>query len=143
MVRPQDTVWHLGDFAFRCEPSRRERIFKRLNGRKHLVVGNHDDAATLSLDWESAQQIAEASILGQRVVLCHYAMRVWPRQAKGAIHLFGHSHARLGGTARSLDVGVDAWDYRPTELASIAVRLSTIAAGEADWPARAGEPRSG
>lgn len=126
VVRPQDTVWHLGDFAHRSSPQRLARIFDRLKGEKHLIVGNHDDEATGALGWQSVQQIAEIAVTGQRIVLCHYAMRIWPGQRKGAIHLFGHSHARFAGTSRSLDVGVDAWGYVPVEIGPIMARLATL-----------------
>lgn len=39
VIRPKDTVWHLGDVAFKSE---RLSIVGRLNGRKKLVKGNHD-----------------------------------------------------------------------------------------------------
>jgi hypothetical protein len=42
VVRPEDTVWHLGDFAYRCSEAYARSIFSRLNGRKYLVRGNHD-----------------------------------------------------------------------------------------------------
>ena len=41
VVRPQDTVWHLGDVVMgKVEES--VQIARRLNGRKLLVPGNHD-----------------------------------------------------------------------------------------------------
>jgi len=40
-VAPDDEIFHLGDFAYKCHPKRMAEIFARLNGRKHLVVGNH------------------------------------------------------------------------------------------------------
>lgn len=38
-VRPKDTVWHLGDVAFGRDAL---AACARLNGLKHLVMGNHD-----------------------------------------------------------------------------------------------------
>ena len=40
-VTPDDDVYVLGDFAYRCATSVRN-IARQLNGKKHLVVGNHD-----------------------------------------------------------------------------------------------------
>ena len=48
-VRPDDTVWHLGDFAMGSSPERCAELFGRLNGRKHLIVGNHDKPRVLTL----------------------------------------------------------------------------------------------
>ncbi|RMD61789.1 hypothetical protein D6833_07750 [Candidatus Parcubacteria bacterium] len=39
VVRPDDHVLHLGDFAFKDEA---ERVLRRLNGRITLLLGNHD-----------------------------------------------------------------------------------------------------
>ena len=39
-VRPQDTIYHLGDFCFGGEQN--IAIAARLNGHKRLVLGNHD-----------------------------------------------------------------------------------------------------
>lgn len=39
VVRPADTVWHLGDVLF---PARCFDVLPRLNGNKKLVMGNHD-----------------------------------------------------------------------------------------------------
>src|SRR5690606_30041888 len=42
VVEPDDTVWFLGDFAYRTRPQNIRRIFDMLNGTKHLICGNHD-----------------------------------------------------------------------------------------------------
>ena len=128
-VRPKDEVWHLGDFAVRIEPDVLQRLFARLHGRKRLIVGNHDGADTLGLPWaEPAIQIACIRLERRRLVLCHYGLRVWPGQHGGAIHLYGHSHGRLPGNARALDVGVDCWDYAPVGLERIETRLAKLPA---------------
>jgi calcineurin-like phosphoesterase family protein len=118
-VAKGDNVWHVGDFAHRIDAKRKRAIFSRLNGSKHLVPGNHDDADTLSLPWASIGQIRQIVVDGQKLVLCHYALRTWPASRRGAIHLYGHSHGTLPGNHQSLDVGVDCWDFRPVTLAEI------------------------
>lgn len=40
VVRPEDTVYHLGDVSMHIKPI--ERLIPRLNGKKILIVGNHD-----------------------------------------------------------------------------------------------------
>ncbi|QDM22737.1 metallophosphoesterase [Tardiphaga sp. vice154] len=127
VVQPSDTVWHLGDFAHRIDARRKASIFGKLNGSKHLILGNHDDGDTTGLPWASVRQIAEISVESQRVVLCHYGLRVWPGISRGAIQLYGHSHGRLPGTALSLDVGVDCWNYCPVSLPMIKARLALSA----------------
>ncbi len=41
-VGQADTVYDLGDFAFRCSAEYAVACLHRLNGRRHLVLGNHD-----------------------------------------------------------------------------------------------------
>lgn len=125
-VRPQDTVIHLGDFAHRYDAARLPKLFASLNGRKHIVKGNHDDAATLALPWESARDIAYMSIDSQNVVLCHYAMRTWPRIRRGALMLYGHSHGRLRGNVQPCDIGVDVLGFAPLRLNMIKSHLATL-----------------
>ena len=127
VVRPNDEVWHLGDFSYRAGVEHAERILKKLNGRIHLVRGNHDRPAVLQLtQWASVQDFAEIKLDGQRISLFHYGMRTWPAQWHNSIQLYGHSHTRLPGNTRSLDVGVDAWGYMPVDIEQIRARMATL-----------------
>lgn len=125
-VGPDDDVWHLGDFCFRNAKSPAHYL-RRLNGHKHLVWGNHDPDQLRAMPlWTSSQAYAEIFIGKQRVVLLHYAMRVWNQWRRGSIHLFGHSHGNLDCTRRSLDVGTDCWNYTPVTFEEILERLETM-----------------
>jgi calcineurin-like phosphoesterase family protein len=123
VVRPDDLVYHLGDFAFGLHDGDRVRsIFIRLMGRKILVLGNHDykkanvvHPVIADLGWEEISQHYETTDEGQRVFLSHYAQRTWPGIRKGAWHFFGHNHGEMPPLGRSRDVGVDCKDtgYAP------------------------------
>jgi calcineurin-like phosphoesterase family protein len=120
VVGPDDDIWHLGDFAFGPPRQRIAELLASLNGRKHLLVGNNDEAATIEQpDWASVQHYAEIAVDGRRLVLCHYPFRTWHDMGKGVINLHGHSHGRLKPATRQYDVGVDVWDFRPVALATI------------------------
>jgi calcineurin-like phosphoesterase family protein len=117
VVRWDDHVWHLGDFAIRESEARMADLLRQLYGHKHLVAGNNDSAETRNLaGWTSVQAYAELQIDGRLVVLCHYAFRTWRDMSRGAVNLHGHSHGRLKPLARQIDVGVDVWDFRPQSL---------------------------
>jgi calcineurin-like phosphoesterase family protein len=116
-VAPDDEIWHLGDFALGRTAAQMDALLRRLNGRKHLVTGNNDGAATVSLPgWASVQPYAEIEQDGRLIVLCHDAFRTWHGQRRGAVNLHGHSHGRLAPLPRQFDVGVDARDFRPVTL---------------------------
>lgn len=128
VVREDDDIWHLGDFCYRSAKAPADYL-RCLNGRKHLVWGNHDsEQAKTAPGWASSQAYAEITVDGTRVVLFHYGLRTWRGVGRGAIHLYGHSHGRLPGERQSCDVGVDAWAYRPVSLTEIRDFLNTLSA---------------
>lgn len=117
-VRPDDTVWHLGDVARR--PADVPGLLARLNGTKHLVRGNNDPATTgEAAGWASVHDYTEVQVDGVLLVLCHYPFRSWNGQHRRSIDLHGHSHGLLKPMSRQFDVGVDARGFRPTTLAEL------------------------
>ena len=67
LVRPRDTVWHLGDFSLGPKGTA-ERRFRRLNGSIHLVRGNHDgDDVVKGCAWASVQRPGEPARRGCEV----------------------------------------------------------------------------
>jgi calcineurin-like phosphoesterase family protein len=104
-------------------------------GTKHLVTGNHDSTdTTRAKGWASVQALAEIDLkedgAARHITMCHYALRTWPRQAKGGLNLYGHSHGRLNGYQTTkgggLDVGVDCWDFTPVTIAQILRHIRTL-----------------
>lgn len=119
IVRPADTVYHLGDFGLGPAVTLAR---KRLNGTIRLITGNHDkirleDACM----FRSIDALKLVDVDGQRIVLCHYAMRTWQFQSKGAWQLYGHSHGNLADDPNTLscDVGVDCWNMAPVSMAQL------------------------
>src|SRR5271166_6364154 len=106
--------------------SDRTAVFYRLRIRCQkifAVPGNHDkQARKLKEDFLWLDNLAEVSIHGQPIVLCHYALRVWNQSNRGSWHLYGHSHGRLPEVPNSLsmDVGVDTHEFRPWHYDEIA-----------------------
>lgn len=129
VVRPGDLVYHLGDFAF-CPGDRAAKIASRLTGQKYLVFGNHDKRLRKHRpfvdQWLWTRDLSEIDVDGQKIVLCHYAMKVWNRSHHGAWQLYGHSHGTMRDDphALQLDVGVDCWDYMPVAFETIRAHMS-------------------
>jgi calcineurin-like phosphoesterase family protein len=120
VVTDADEVWHLGDFAVRQSRERVASLLLFLNGRKHLIAGNNDDAIVRDCThWQSVQSYAEVAVDGRKLILCHYPFRTWRDMGRGSINLHGHSHGRLKPLPRQSDVGVDVWDYQPVGLAKL------------------------
>lgn len=122
-VHPKDTVWHLGDFAMKMEANGIADVFRRLNGRKHLILGNHDyhkDGTVLPalsrLPWESISAAAQINHDKQRIMLSHYAGWAWNQSHRGALQAYGHNHGSLVGLPGSIDVGVDCQCFKPISV---------------------------
>jgi len=135
-VSPSDTVYHLGDFTLGGRDVAK-RYFSRLNGRILVVPGGHDHRWTrIQVEPEYCLDSADGipvgilpplytlKVEGRIIVLCHFALRVWDKSHYNSLHLYGHSHGRLPGTERSMDVGVDAVGYEPISLEEVVKRLS-------------------
>lgn len=138
-VGPEDTVWHLGDFCYRCGENYARSVFARLRGRRRcLVRGNHDKIGA-RLPWDGIVDVARFVVPGpdgaaQGIWLSHYAHRVWPRMHRGDLHFYGHSHGTLPGTAASTDVGIDCFGFRPVTLDEIRARLAENASAAPGMP---------
>jgi len=93
VVRPNDVVWHLGDFAF----TRIEHYLAQLKGNINLIVGNHDDKVSRMqrFPFASVQEVKYIKVEGQKIYLSHYAHRTWRSSHHGSWHLYGHSHGSI------------------------------------------------
>lgn len=96
VVGDHDDVWILGDISW-YPPTKTIEIFKRLNGTKHLCIGNHDEKLLRNRDvrnlFAEIVDYKELSIGTDRgIVLCHYPIPCFKNHYYGWIHLYGHVH---------------------------------------------------
>ena len=126
VVKPSDDVYHLGDFAFVRTREDVEAYVQKLNGRIHLIFGNHDKGAVRQARgfvWKD--NLRTIGVGNQSIVLCHYAMRVWNKAHYGSWQLYGHSHGNLSELPNllSCDVGVDCWSFTPVSFEQVQERM--------------------
>jgi calcineurin-like phosphoesterase family protein len=117
VVNPGDTVWVLGDL-FENDYGGALAILGRLNGRIHLIEGNHDDTAFRLrnyglFDWHYSRAellLPDNTTPGgkRRVILDHYPISPgqWPGADRGSWLLHGHAHGNSLVVPRRLDVGM-------------------------------------
>ena len=122
VVGEGDTTIHVGDFAWTNKKEEAYSIVHKLNGKHIFLRGSHDRWMRNS---DFHHEIWEKNINGVYIVACHYAMRTWPRSHWNSIHLFGHSHGKLEGMGRSMDVGVDTNNFYPYSLDEILEIMKT------------------
>lgn len=130
LVQPGDNFYFLGDFAL-CDEERAIKFAKRLSGHKFIVFGNHDKRLRRSKEFCSQfiwqKDLTQIEVEGQKIILCHFAMKTWNQSHRGAWQLYGHSHGSLPDDPNSLsfDVGVDCWDYKPVSFEQAKAKMAT------------------
>lgn len=113
VVSDDDIVIHGGDFTLL--PKRKAKAYiRQLKGRHIFLRGSHD----YWLD-EPSHDIWTHTIEGQFIVVCHYAMRVWPRSHYNSWQLYGHSHGMLQPLGKQWDIGVDNNDFFPVSFEQV------------------------
>jgi len=118
VVKKNDIVVHSGDFTMKSSFKEvSEYYINRLNGTHIFLKGSHDKW----LNQSKSHEIWEKTIYGQHIVVCHYAMLVWPRSHYGSWQLFGHSHGNLNHPlmGKQHDDGVDNNNFYPFSLDQI------------------------
>ena len=136
LVRPEDILFHLGDFCLNLQDSDYREIVRRINCQNiHYIWGNHnsrirkqyEDAVLSEFKRDDIEvypltvgkltyqgYYREITVEGQQIVLHHYPHDVFNQQRKRAWQLSGHSHGNNPKTQiqspnqKILDVGWDA-----------------------------------
>lgn len=141
LIGPDDMCLWLGDVFF-CDKGRAQSIMRRLHGYKVLIRGGHDRSA----NWMASagfDLVVDAGYLvfeigGRRARACHYPY--WEKgdrhdesqkplysvKRKGEVLIHGHSHRDKALHGNQIDVGVDAWNYRPAPWSEVEQLASKI-----------------
>lgn len=133
-IEPNDHVYHLGDFGLTYKENL-ATILDQLNGKKYLIVGNHESAALQNKGkFKWVKEYHELKVKDslckngvQRIILFHYAMRTWRGEGRGNWHLYGHSHGNLPDLEDKLafDIGVDNHDFYPLSYEEVKAIMQT------------------
>ena len=126
-VGEADDVFIAGDLICHSERPAAEYL-RRLKGRKHLAVGNHDRAwmreVTLGEWFVEVALLLEVARPGRFVTVGHYPMMDWFRRRHGGHLVYGHIHdsrkepyyAFLQTVPQAYNAGVDVNGMRPSTL---------------------------
>lgn len=120
-VIPNDAdVFILGDVAFSLSKTKIKEIFDSLNGRKHLILGNHDNLESLPLECFVHVSMQDQIVIKDidedgnskftTCILSHYPLMRWAGVSRGVFSLHGHEHGNIKNKDymfNQMDVG---WD---------------------------------
>lgn len=139
-VTDADEVFIVGDLmCHNALPA--EHYLRRLKGRKHLVVGNHDRVwmrtVRLSEWFVEVASVIEGERKGTFFTCSHYPMMDWYRRRHGAHQIYGHIHATTGEpyyaflstVPRAYNAGVDVNNFRPVTLSELMANTARRKAG--------------
>lgn len=140
LVKPQDTVYFLGDFCLTSKIELVDEWLGRFNGEWRIVAGNHDQGwlrkisklkNVSKIKWVRDYAERTFTVDGEKhkFVLMHFPLMFWHGSHYGSIHLHGHCHGgvqELNKGLRRMDVGVDCNDWYPVALEEIILRLGDL-----------------
>lgn len=126
-VGKNDMVYIVGDVA---TVSNEEEllevinIFKILNGKKVLIIGNHDRDSIKNFKFRKCftdiKEYIRIYDCKKKVVIFHCPMEFWEGDKKGVIHLHGHVHNEpITKKANRYNVCVDSIGFEPKTLDEI------------------------
>lgn len=137
-VTDRDTVYVVGDVGYNGGYVPGDAL-GRLQGRKHLIRGNHDtgfeNAQKLFDYFETVTDFNEIDDGETHILLCHYPILYRKRGYMIHDHLHqarGPEYDILRQMPRMLNAGVDVNFYRPVTLAQLVENNRAFYSGEND-----------
>lgn len=137
-VSSDDVVYHLGDFCF-CGQEKFTNLITKLNGKKFLILGNHD-LKNIKRSWteyfENIAMMAQIKVEGQPVYLSHFPFYTWGGlyREHPVWNFYGHVHTENGNIPNrdawispniyQYDVGVDNNNYCPVSFREIKEKIN-------------------
>lgn len=142
-VKEDDIVFYLGDLSWSGH-KQTKYILDQLSGKIHLILGNHDKMRNILKFKDRFESIGHYMDLYvkdsdvsenfyQHIVMFHYPIYSWNRAHYGSWQLHGHCHNSLLNTPfgeefykrKVLDMGCNAWDYKPVSYETIKSIMNT------------------
>lgn len=129
-VNKDDDIYVLGDFFLGTDYDYIRETLDKLNGRIHLVVGNHDTISKITeyTNWNNIVEITDALRVRYKkreFFLCHYPVLTASLEqdpSRVVINLFGHTHSKdkfYEDRPYMYNVAVDAHNNHPVSIEGI------------------------
>lgn len=124
VVSKGDTVYLLGDIAFHLKKEEVTNIIQQLQGKKILILGNHDRRKSVSW-WLDVgfHTVSEYPILYDwKYLLSHEPVQLSPDMPY--LNLHGHLHSEQHNSHQHICLSVEQTRYRPIRLEQVEKRIA-------------------
>jgi calcineurin-like phosphoesterase family protein len=116
VVKHNDHVYHLGD-VYMGDKENIHKVLSRLNGKKRLILGNHDEVKDGVLVKYFEKIMVWRYFKGERLLLTH--VPVHPSNlvgGEGTRNAHGHIHEKMIPDERYINLCVEHTNYTPVPL---------------------------
>lgn len=115
-VRPSDKFYHLGDVGFSKDAL--TAILPRLNGKKRLILGNHDQYP-MTFYAQYFQKIMVSWRPMRSLIFSHFPLHIGVDDQRLLANAHGHVHKNTLPDRRYLNLSVELTNYAPVHYDEI------------------------
>jgi len=116
----EDIIYVIGDFTMTHDEKHIAKLLEKLNGEKHLILGNHDRLKPFQYVDAGFMSVATSAVLKYNeweFILSHDPATAIIKPDRQ--FLCGHVHGLFLRCKNVLNVGVDLWDYKPVSIEQV------------------------
>jgi calcineurin-like phosphoesterase family protein len=116
VISSNDTVFVLGDMFFKINKELIIQIMNSLNGKKVLIIGNHDNRSpSFYMEVGFSNAYYYPILYKEKYIFSHYPLE----NTHGLINIHGHIHEKTIGDRFHINVSVEQLNYTPVLIDSI------------------------
>jgi len=120
VVSEEDIVYLFGDFAL-CNTRRYIYIAKRLNGKIHLIRGNHDKQSKTKIVERMGFESVQDSLIVDGLLFTHY-----PEENSPYFNVHAHTHNTRSNDPKHFCVSTELLNYKPISLKELKRRINRL-----------------
>jgi calcineurin-like phosphoesterase family protein len=120
VVSPNDIVWFLGDVIFGADPD--YEILRKFNGKKNLVLGNHDTPKKVRIFMDYFEKIVSYHVMSD-IIISHIPVHHSQLEERFIGNIHGHLHSKRIDDKRYFNVSMECINLTPISFEQIKKEL--------------------